>query len=159
MKIQKYLKYPSETDSDKYWDYCNRNMIPCIQIKKESSDMDYLDIDCLPVFNLSLPNTMDTEELADQFMKFSAIEKRIPSLGSALLPLYRLYFNLFNIPDSLFSFSGGGNNKGLKVLKDHSDMIAAYLHDYFIGIRDDFFKKEGFDLQKFIVPSEWNSEA
>lgn len=156
MKIQKYLKYPSEADSEMYFKYCTGNMIPCIQIKKQRSGMDYLDIDCLPVFNLSLPNSMDTGELADIFMKFSAIERRTPSLVHALIPLYRLYFKLFNIPESSFSFSGGGNNAGLNVQKDHSELIAAHLHDYFVGIRDDFFKKEGFDLQKMIVPTEWN---
>ena len=74
MKIQKFLKYPSEEDSERYWEYCRINMIPCIQIKKENADMDYLDIGCLSVFNLVLPCSMGTEELVDQFMNFSAIE-------------------------------------------------------------------------------------
>jgi len=121
--------------------------------------MDRLDIDCFPVFNLSFPSSMNTEELADQFVKFSETKKRIPSLVSALIPLYRLYFKLFNIPESLFAYCGGGNNAGLKVMKNYSEMIATYLHDYFMGIRDDFFKKEGFDLQKIIVPSEWEPKG
>lgn len=121
--------------------------------------MDYLVIDCLPVFNLSLPFSMDSAELAEEFMKFSTVEKRTPNLVSSLVPLYKLYSSLFSIPQISFEWSGGTQNSGLLVLKEHSEMIAENLHDYFMQIRDDFFKKEGFDLSIIIVQTEWIYES
>lgn len=154
MNIKKYLKYPSDDESNTYWKYCMANMVPCMQIHEADSSMDYLDVDCLPVFNLTLPLSMGSEELVEQFLKYSSVEQKQPNLVMALIPLYKLYFNLFPMPEESYKWCGGTRNAGLNVLKDHSEMFATHLHDYFIGIRDDFFKKEGFDLDKFIVPTE-----
>ena len=67
------------------------NMTPCIQIHEADSSMDYLDVDCLPVFNLTLPVSMGSEELAEEFLKYSSVEQKQPNLVMALIPLYKLY--------------------------------------------------------------------
>lgn len=132
------LKYPDVNESEIFWKYCNEGNLPCIRIYPDHEGFDMIDIDCLPMFH-----EHDDDMEPDEF--FASLErvKHVPSTMLPLVALYSLYTEIVQLPASKRSFVSGSNNGCGLVLSEHSELITKRLYEYFISIREDYYRIMG----------------